>query len=152
MDLWFRNDCVDYVKEWCRIVVGIIPLPLARQAVLAGQVAIRPLTKGTAKQFFSAGASLRERKGTLMATAGTFGNFNYANSDLAIDSNTKTSLAERRFMIVAMAGAICGAFAGAALAAGSFLPAEIGGLFGTLIGSPLASATWTIFTPSDSRS
>jgi hypothetical protein len=86
-----------------------------------------------------------------MATAGTFGNYNYATTELATNSH-KTSPNERAFIYVAMSGAVCGAIAGAMLAASSVLPAEIGGLFGTLIGSPLAVAGWSLFNSSSPNS
>jgi len=86
-----------------------------------------------------------------MATAGTFGNFNYATTELATNSHN-ASLNERGFIFVAMSGAVCGAIAGAMLAASSILPTEIGGLFGTLLGSPLAVAGWSLFSSSSPRS
>jgi len=82
-----------------------------------------------------------------MATAGTFGNYNYATTELATNSHN-ASLNERGFILVAISGAVCGAIAGAMLAASSVLPPEIGGLFGTLLGSPLAVAGWSVFTSS----
>ncbi len=86
-----------------------------------------------------------------MATAGTFGNHDFATTELA-NSNTN-SLTERGFMIAAMCGSVCGAIVGAvsASAAGSIAP-ELIGLFGTLAGSVIASTGWSLIAPSASHS
>jgi hypothetical protein len=54
-------------------------------------------------------------------------------------------------MLVAMSGAVCGAFVGSTLATTANIP-EIFGLFGTLTGSVTATGLWSLVAPLASHS
>ena len=98
----------------------------------------------------SEGGRLRDRKGTLMATAGTFGNID-ATVEHATNAQPNASFAEQGFMIAAMCGAVLGAFTGSTLAVGTGIPPELLGLFGIIVGSPIVAAGWSLLVQLTSR-
>lgn len=86
-----------------------------------------------------------------MATATTFTPTSLAPSGHTPDTHTQ-SPSERRFMLVAMGGAVLGAVTGATLAASAPIP-ELFGLFGTLLGSVAATGVWSLIAaPFESHS
>lgn len=101
-------------------------------------------------QGFSEGGRLRDRKGTLMETAGSLGTLDTARTQANLQP--KASVAERNFILAAMCGAVCGAFTGSTLAVGTGIPPELLGLFGIIVGSPIVAAGWSLIAPLTSRS
>jgi hypothetical protein len=86
-----------------------------------------------------------------MATTSLTHHTSAVHSQHTADDTFTQTPGERIFMLVAMSGAVCGAFVGSTLATTANIP-EIFGLFGTLTGSVTATGLWSLVAPLASHS